>query len=415
MTLIEFAIESRVPAKNDAPMTVSVATSFEDVGVSREEWDKFVLGVGGDLYASYDWCRIWWQHYGTDRDLRLFIFRQGTRLVGLVPMFIERTWLGPVAIRIAKRVSSDFTTAIFSLPVSPEWSERAFRELIEILIEREKCDAIWFGFLPDEDPCLESLRTLCDSSAHGPAVLSRDAPAGEHIFFHLPGNFEAYIASLNKRARQNYRRQLKHLKTTFEVEQSIVSDPADAPGAFFEFQALHTTQWKAEGKPGHFGDWPHSDAFNLDMVKQLSELGRFRMFRLSANGNVVAMQYAFTFGGNCYWRLPARAIGNDMDRFGLGTLGLMQLLEQMSREGIRRIEAGTGGHGYKMQYGGERTGFRSILVSSARRGPSLRVRLFLGISDLIHFAYYRAWRLRIAPRLPLPRTPLWRTWIRSSM
>jgi CelD/BcsL family acetyltransferase involved in cellulose biosynthesis len=236
-----------------------------------------------------------------------------------------------------------------------------------------------------------------------------------HVFFHLPDNFETYVASLHTGARQKYRRRLRLLKKTFAVEESIVSDPAHAPRAFFEFQEFHTTQWKSEGKPGHFGDWPHSDAFNLDMVKQLSQLGRFRMIRLSANGKPVAMQYAFTFGENCYWRLPARAVGEEMNRFGLGTLGLLQLIEQMSREGIRRIEGGPSHYDYKIEYGGRETSFVSLLVRSTRWGSSLRVRLFLGISDLLHFAYYRVWRLRIAPRLPLPRMPLWRTWIRSRM
>ena len=405
---------SPVAACENTSVVVTVARSFDDANISRDEWDKFVLGVGGDLYSSYDWCRIWWKHYGTNRHLRLFVFRQRTQLVGLVPMFIERIWLGPIAIRIAKRVSSDFALAIFSLPISDEWSEKAFRELIEILIERERCDAIWFGFLPDDDPSLPSLRTVC-KSAHAPAALARDTAVGVHVFFHLPNNFETYVASLDKRARQNYRRQLSLLKKTFAVEQSIVSDPADAPRAFFEFQQFHTTQWKSEGKPGHFGDWPHSDAFNLDMVKQLSKLGRFRMARLSADGDVVAMQYAFIFGGSCYWRLPARAIAKDMSRFGLGVLGLTQLIEQMCHEGIQRIEAGAGHYDYKIQYGGKETSFLSVLVQSTRRGSSLRVRVFLGISDLIHFAYYRVWRLRLAPHLPLPRTPLWRTWIRSRM
>jgi CelD/BcsL family acetyltransferase involved in cellulose biosynthesis len=414
MKLASATAISPVAAREEAAVAVTVATSFEAANISRDEWDNFVLGVGGDLYSSYDWCRIWWRHYATNRHLRLFVFRQGSQLVGLVPMFIERVRLGPVAIRIAKRVSSDFALAIFSLPVSDAWAETAFRELIQILIERERCDAIWFGFLPDDDPSLQSLRTVCNS-ARGPAALARDAVAGAHVFFHLPDNFETYVASLAKRARQNYRRRLSLLKKTFAVEQSIVSDPADAPRAFFEFQEFHTTQWKSEGKPGHFGDWPHSDAFNLDLVKQLSELGRFRMVRLSAGGDVVAMQYAFTFGGNCYWRLPARAVEKDMSRFGLGMLGLLQLIEQMSREGIRRIEAGAGRYDYKIEYGGRESSFLSLLVRSTRWGSSLRVHLFLGISDLIHFTYYRVWRLRIAPRLPLPRRPLWRTWIRSRM
>ena len=33
---------------------------------------------------------------------------------------------------------------------------------------------------------------------------------------------------------------------------------------------MHASQWAAEGKLGHFGDWPHSEAFNTDLVNELS-------------------------------------------------------------------------------------------------------------------------------------------------
>jgi CelD/BcsL family acetyltransferase involved in cellulose biosynthesis len=410
MTLVEVAVRSRAPATNDA-LAITVATSFEDAGLSREEWDEFVLDVGGDVYSSYDWCRIWWRHYGQGRKLRLFVFRQENRLVGLAPMFIERLWLGPVAIRIAKRVSSDFAMDVFALPVSTKWSNSIYSQIVSRLVETEKCDAVWFGFLPSEDPSLASLRGVA-AVRGGPVVLARDAEVGVHTCFHLPDGFDAYVVGLERSARQNYRRRLNLLKKTFDVKQGVVSDPTDPLTEFRAFRAFHTKQWEAEGKPGHFGDWPNSDAFNQDLVTQFAKLGRFRMLHLYADGSAIATQYAFTFGPNCYWRLPARTTEKDMGRFGLGVLGLMQLLEQMSHEGIRRIEAGPGHYDYKVQYGGRESGYLSILVKSTRPSSSLRVHLFTALSDLTHFLYYRVWRKRIAPHQPLRSGSLWRTWIR---
>jgi CelD/BcsL family acetyltransferase involved in cellulose biosynthesis len=111
--------------------------------------------------------------------------------------------------------------------------------------------------------------------------------------------------------------------------------------------------------------------------------------------------------------LPARSTEQDMGRFSLGVLSLMNLLEQMSREGIRRIDSGPAHYDYKIQYGGCESEYRSVLVHSTRSSSSVRVRLFVGLSDLIHLVYYRIWRLRIAPRLLFRRGPLWQTWIRS--
>jgi CelD/BcsL family acetyltransferase involved in cellulose biosynthesis len=414
MTRVEVAARSRPPVVEDACVTASVVTSFEDAGPSREEWDEFILDVGGDVYLSYDWCRIWWRHYGKGRNLRLFVFRQDGRLVGLAPMFIERIWLGPVTIRIAKRVSSDFAMDVFALPVSTRYANCIYGQIISNLVETEKCDAIWFGFVPSEDPSLASLRAVA-SARGGSVAIARDVARGVHTSFHLPDSFDAYLQGLESGARLSYRRRLKLLNKTFAVKQGVISEPTNALAEFRAFRAFHTKQWETEGKPGHFGDWPHSDAFHEDLVRRFAELGRFRMLHICADDRTVAMHYVYTFGRTCYSRLPARSTEKDMGRFSLGVLSLMHLLERMSWEGIRRIDSGPAHYAYKIEYGGCESPYFSVLVNSTRPSSSVRVRLFLALSDLIHLGYYRIWRSRIAPRMPLRRGPLWRTWIRSRM
>src|SRR5579863_5124174 len=181
---------------NTAEFTVTVTESFEGAGITREEWDQLVLDVGGDLYITYDWCRIWWRHYGQERQLRLYIFREGSRLVGLAPMFFERVRLGPISLKLAKRVGADFALTIFGLPLAVDYAEIAYCELITRLIVGENCDAVWLGFMPGNDPTLKNLRAACRSLQEFVAV-ARDAPAGPHMLFHLPDSFESYVTSLS--------------------------------------------------------------------------------------------------------------------------------------------------------------------------------------------------------------------------
>ncbi|QPF86543.1 GNAT family N-acetyltransferase [Bradyrhizobium genosp. L] len=414
MTMLDFAVAARSSAREDTPIVASVANSFEQAGISPEEWDSFVLSVGGRLYSSYDWCRIWWHHYGRGRELRLFVFRKGERLVGLAPMFIERLWLGPVTIRIAKRLSADFVSAVFALPVSPQWAGIIYRQILTNFVDVEQCDAVWFGYLPAGDPTLAALRAVAGHPG-GSVALARDMATGVEVSFQLPDRFDTYVAGLEKRARQNYRRQLNLLNKSFTVESCLVSEPDDAAAAFLTFEEAHTEQWLADRRPGYFGDWPGSRAFNRDLVSRLAQTGQVRLMTLNADGRSVASQYALTFGPNCHWRLPARSTEREMGRYGLGVLGLMQLLEQMTGEGIRYVDAGPGRYDYKVQYGGEESDFLSILVKSTRAGSSRRVSLFLALSDLVHLLYYRIWRLKLAPRQPLRYGSLWRTWIRARM
>ena len=111
------------------------------------EWDRFAQNVGGDIYLSPTWCRVWWQHYGRG-SLCVLTVQQGTNsaepgpLVAVFPLFISRGWFGPVPLRIAKFLSSDSTIVVLSPPVLSELAEPCYRLAIGYLI-REKLAAMW--------------------------------------------------------------------------------------------------------------------------------------------------------------------------------------------------------------------------------------------------------------------------------
>lgn len=393
--------------------TLSVATTFESAGMSRETWDDLVLDAGGDIYTSYDWCCIWWRHYGSNRNLRIFTLHEDRRLVGIVPMFIERIRIGPCAIRIAKPVGSDFAMDVFGFSALAESMDLVCHEVVSYLLTVDRCDAVWSGFVPAAHSAPGALRRLAE--AGGPVALARDANANVLTAFDLPGDFNDYVPALSKAARQNVRRQLSLLNKAGEVTQTVVRRPTDCAAEFTAFSCMHTTQWEAEGLPGHFNDWPGSAAFNADLMQRFAALGRLRMVHLRLQQKLVASQYAFTFGPKGYWRLAARAIDKELARYGLGVLGLIQLLEQMCSEGITQVEGGYGRYPYKLQYGATEHEVISLLLSSTRPFARLRTRIFVVQSAAINLAYYRIWRLRIAPRLGYRSGPLWRHWIRCRM
>jgi CelD/BcsL family acetyltransferase involved in cellulose biosynthesis len=415
--LSESATRRAAQAETKAPSSFEtiIVESFEATAIAPQEWDDFVLGVRGDMYMSFDWCRIWWRHYGQARTLRIFIFRNNGRLVGLAPMFVERVRLGPVSLKLGKRVGADHALTIFSLPIAEDFVEAAYAHVLSNLIGSDRCDAVWIGFCPGDDPTLPGLRAAVHSLA-SLASMVRDDSDAPHTIFDLPTTFDGYLKSLDSRQRQNYRRRRKLLQNAFTVEREIISDPALAAKSFADFELAHERQWKAEGKLGHFGDWPGASEFNSELVDRLSKSGRFRMVQLKANGAIISEQYAFVFGDRCYWRLPARTIDVEFEKFGLGVLGLVQLIECVIAEGVRWIEAGVGHYEYKIHFGGIESKTQTCVIAATNRPfVGVRFRLFALLSSLLNFVYYKLWFIRVAAQFPSLRRPLWRTWIRSRL
>jgi CelD/BcsL family acetyltransferase involved in cellulose biosynthesis len=399
------------PQRRTAPRLVCrVDTDLAAMAAMREEWDALVGEAGGDIYFTYDWCRTWWRYYGRGRQLSILSFRQDNKLVGLVPLLVERLWMGPVPIRLAKMLGSDFTTVVLSPPVLPDCAVDIYTIVLETMLGQGRCEAAWFGPLAGNQPHRQALRQAC-----GPQVqIVRDRDIGVHTIFQLPETFEQYLAGLDKSQRGNYRRDQRNLEKLHPLRLDTIEDVTQIQPEFDRFVALHQAQWTPQGMLGHFGDWPDAIAFNRDLARTMAAQGRLRLERLTAGQEPVAYDYSFRLGPRLFWRLPARRTGEPWDRLGLGRVCLVARIQAAIAAGIRQIEGGGGHYDYKVRLGATEYPLGSMLISN-KGLAGLKAKMLCRRADLLNFAYYRAWFSRIAPRLPLPRRPLWRMWIRSHL
>lgn len=392
-------------------LSVDIYSSFDEIEYLRKNWDEFIEFVGGDIYLSFDWCRIWWEFYGTGRKLHLFIYKYGGDIIGLLPLFYEQQWIGLAWLKVAKFVGSDFTTSMIHLPVNKYFSAKIFKDIIDTTLKKHACDALWLGPVREENEELQQLRaTILQTTG---VTLLKDNAFSLYTAFLLPGSFNEYTQSLDKRQRGNLRRDLNLINKSFHVTQDIISDATLAKEEFDEFIRMHAEQWQAEGKLGHFCDWPNGVEFNSTLVSEMARRGRLRLVRLLFDGNVVSYQYCFAFGRRWYWRLPARAVGPSWNKFALGRVGLAKEIELAIAEGIEEIEAGVGHYDYKVKLGGKEYPLYTFLIVRNGLFRYLRACFFIKFSKAIHLIYYRIWFNRLAPKLPFNRSALCKLWIRT--
>jgi CelD/BcsL family acetyltransferase involved in cellulose biosynthesis len=394
-----------------ATLTVDTLTSFEAVESIEAEWSSLVDELGQSLYATSEWCRIWWRHYGRGRDLRLFAIRADGELVGVLPFFIERLWSPVGRASVAKPVGSDSTVALVEPAVRPELAADAFALAVRRLVVGDRVDMVHIGPFSSASPHVSALRRATTTVADVTEVI-RDREHGCHSIFEMPDGFESYLRGLSKNQRHTYKRNLNKLNKTFRFEVDVVSDPDGAEREFDAFADMHQEQWRAVGKLGHFGDWPGSREFSRDLVRTLAPADRVRILRLSADGTSVAYHWCLKVNGTCHSRLVGRLIGDEWDEFALGRVNQLKMMELTGADGTTVVEAGTGRYDYKDRLKATTLPLHSVALSRHGRAARFRARLTLTCGDLLDLFYYRGWYLRVAPRVPLLRRPLWRGWIR---
>lgn len=387
-------------------------TDFVGMDRLHDEWHQLAENVGADVYVRPQWVSVWWRHFGAGRTPACAVARVDGVMVGVLAFALERHWLGPMPMRLARLAGSDPNCITFQLPLDPAWADAVLHKAIRDLIDIHKCDGVSFFPLSDEACHLPQLIGLPEKDS---ALAVLDEPRGTHVIVNLPDRFEDYFQKLRKKRRTEFRRNMSLLQNIQMTSGHITPDAAEMDN----FMALHTKQWEAGGRGGHFADWPDSAAFYRDLAKQTADAQLLRLDYLKSDDRVLATEMSLVAGSTLIQRLSARTLDADVERFGIGKVVFILMFERLIKQGITRIEAGRGKYGYKIDYGGYDVAVHRLIIHPSTAFAKLKLRLLTHYINLFNLLYYRIWFLKLSPRYRAltgaKPAPLWRSWIRSQL
>jgi CelD/BcsL family acetyltransferase involved in cellulose biosynthesis len=393
---------------------VKLFCSFEELAALQEQWDSLAASAGSGIFLTYDWCRIWWKYYGRNRKLRVWVFQKGTELVGIVPLFLETIWLGPVSMRAARLVVCDHTLAQFSLPIVSSHLEEVIERLAESLLG-EKWDILHIGPIAGLYGHYDALREALHRAFGKTCSISCKQKQVQTYYF-VADTWEAQLASLSKNGRKHVRHSLRELERVMQDQPGdLTSDYAtiqNVDEVFRGFVDMHQELWRKKGRPGHFGDWPDSFDFHREMAHSQLERGRLRLLRIHWGECCLAYEYAYRFGDTYFAFLSARTDCDDLADVGMGSVMFAEQMKKAMDENVRYIDDMEAKYEHKLRLGGKLLPMKDIYIVRKQPLCLARARVFRLLSKLLHLCYCRIWYMRIAPKLPLRRRPLWRTWIR---
>jgi CelD/BcsL family acetyltransferase involved in cellulose biosynthesis len=415
LTLVEVEqVEVHPPRRAEAvaPLSCQVFRDFSGLDRLRATWDDVVLRSCGSIYMTYDWVRVWWEVYGESAALRLFVFSAGDRVVAIVPIYVDTLGWGPLRLRVARLVGANIPPKVFSPPVPPSCATEVFASVLGHLFGSDACDVLSFGPVSELDHANQGLLAACQQRSEVMTPLT--VANGVHSVYYLPADMEEYFSSLRQSERKNRRKlELRMLKKECDTRVEVVSDPTLLSEAFEHFVEQHRQQWRAEGRTGHFGAWPHALDFHRALIRAQGEQGRLRFIRIVADEQVIASEYAFALGDRYHAELTSRAVDQKWDRFSLGPSSTVTMLAQGIAEGVRRVDSGLGHYDYKVRLGVKEHAALTFRIVGSSVRSRVRFALFAVLQRCVSLGYHKIWYRRIAPRLPPSLwRPQWRQWLR---
>jgi CelD/BcsL family acetyltransferase involved in cellulose biosynthesis len=163
----------------------------------------------------------------------------------------------------------------------------------------------------------------------------------------LPSTWEAYLARLGRKMRQNLSYYDRLLQRTFEVVEKRLAEQPELPEAMSALFELHQKRWQRRQQCGHLGS-QQVQAFHRQIAERFYERDWLRLHDLRVGGRIVAIEYAFCFRERYATYLTGFDPDPEWQRYSIGTVTSAEAVRQAIAEGCQMIDFLRGKDAYKM-------------------------------------------------------------------
>ena len=221
-------------------MEITLIQDESTWGDMKDEWNQLLTSSSANLpFLRHEYLTAWWQHRGGGEwpEAALYILTarssQGD-LTGVAPFFISKNNAGKQAVMFLGSIEiSDFLDVI----VRPEDQDAFIESILAYLAGQEtpSWDVLdLYNLLEDSD----SLAALESFSGKFNYQFERETIQPAPII-RLPGDFESYTASLDKKYRHELRRKIRNAAGyPVPTSWSYIEDPEEQKEFMLDFSAM---------------------------------------------------------------------------------------------------------------------------------------------------------------------------------
>lgn len=309
------------------------------------------------LHPSYQ--ETWWQSLGggewsvQESKLAIITAHEGGRLIGIAPLFISHKPGSEPALHFIGAVEvSDYLDFV----VREQDLEAFLGGLLTFIKSHPDLKGFTLNLenLVDSSPSLTLLETLAQAQGwiFSKAVL-QPSP-----YISLPGDFETYLAGLDKKQRHEIRRKLRNASTGHEAQWYFVEDGKLLP----EELQVFTEMMRNENDKNNFLK-PEMESFIHAAAECLFDLGVLRLAFLTIDGEKAAAFLSFTCCDRLLVYNSSRA--DKWTALSPGWVLLARQIEWAISAGFKEVDMMRGDEGYKYKFGGvDRFVWRALLSST---------------------------------------------------
>jgi len=215
-------------------MKIDLLTQPNVFETLAHEWNALLhRATTNTLFLTLEWQKTWWQSLGSG-ELRVITFRQDDgALVGVAPLFIDKETDGHLSLSLIGCVDvSDYLDVI----VARGFEEQVYRALLDTLTRADfpAWDTLDLCTTPAASPTNSLFKEIAQARGLNLETKLHDVAP----FINLPDDWDAYLATLEKKQRHEIRRKLRRVEEA-NTRWYVIESAEALPQAIADFVQLH--------------------------------------------------------------------------------------------------------------------------------------------------------------------------------
>ncbi|HZS40676.1 MAG TPA: GNAT family N-acetyltransferase [Polyangia bacterium] len=371
-------------------LDVSVLRHAHELEQLEPEWSALLeRSDSNQPTLSPLWIRTWWSIFGHDdgRDLRVLLFWDRGRLVGLAPLQARRYWYRPglpyrrLELLASGEAEADEICSDYIGVVAERGAEEDVARGVVTALEAGALGGWDELVLPAMDGASALTSLLTGALTHA-RIATESVVTSEAPYVPLPATWAAYLEKLPSSRRYLVTRSLRDYEkwAAGDSRLHVASTPAELVEGQRVLHSLHGERWGAEGEGGVFRS-ERFTKFHERVMAALLERNALELSWLTVRGEPIAALYNIVWDGKIHFYQSGRKI--ELPK-GIrpGIVAHAYALQRAIAAGRREYDFLAGASQYKMQLA---LATRPLVRVRAVRAP-MRERSRVAVERLLAFA-----------------------------
>jgi len=330
------------------PVDIRLIDDSSRLSNLHDEWNALLeRSPAATVFLTHEWLCTWWDVFGGGKQLAVLLARDGGRLVGIAPLYLERRRVcGVFPLRQLRFLASRVTPADYLGFVIEQGRETEVAvAFAEFLLESLRWDLMLLTDMPEQAGPLEHLCAWAD----GRRMVSSTRPKHRCPYVSLPDRWDAFMEQPDRHYKHVIRgRELRKLTRQHQTRAELCVSGRRIDPALDTLMRLHTERWNSDGLPGQFATESQRE-FYRKVAHALAKQGWLRLSELDVDGETVAMLLGAEYGGEYY--MIQTACGRKGRDLRAGNVILYRAFESLVGH-VRGFHMLRGAEPYKYKWGG---------------------------------------------------------------